>query len=104
MPGQGCYNAPNGWFGHHSGGSFSSLCREPVDGEGYGVLQETYLPIDCASFCHQPTAYTQAGKSGTIVQNAFFPTGNSNTSYTVGGYVACGLVRDPGYAFSVFDF
>ena len=38
------------------------------------------------------------------MQNAFFPTGNSNTSYTVAGYVACGLVRDPGYAFAVFDF
>ena len=50
-----------------------------------GVLQETYLPTDCISFCHQPTAYTQAGKSGTIVQDAFFPTGDSNTNTTVAG-------------------
>ena len=85
MEEQGCYNAPNGCFGHQSVGSFSSLCSEPVDGEGYGVLQETYLPTDCISFCHQPTAYTQAGKSGTIVQDAFFPTGDSNTNTTVAG-------------------
>ncbi len=103
MEKQGCYNAPNSCFGH-SGGAFSAKCSTPVADEGYGVLQETYQAGKCSSFCHQPIAFSQAGKTGSIVQQAFFPTGDSNTSTTVAGYVACALVRDPGYAFAVFDF
>ena len=105
MEEQGCYNPPNSCFGHQpNNGPFSATCSNAVAGEGYGVLQETYQAGGCPSFCHQPTAFSQAGKTGSIVQQAFFPTGDSDTNTTVAGYVACGLVRDPGYAFAVFYF
>lgn len=105
MEEQECYNAPNSCFGHQpNNGPFSATCSNAGAGEGYGVLQETYQAGGCPSFCHQPTAFSQAGKTGSIVQQAFFPTGNSDINTTVAGYVACGLVRDPGYAFAVFDF
>lgn len=105
MEEQECYNAPNSCFGHQpNNGPFSATCSNAGAGEGYGVLQETYQAGGCPSFCHQPTAFSQAGKTGSIVQQAFFPTGNSDINTTVAGYVACGLVQDPGYAFSVFYF
>lgn len=92
METQGCYNSPNGCYQLNTSScpNCTCDCTNPVVGQGYGVLQETYNSN--LEFDHAAAALnwvTQKGQS----QSVWFPGP---------GITACTLVSDPGTAFKEY--
>ncbi|MCY0865371.1 MAG: hypothetical protein OWQ57_10505 [Sulfobacillus sp.] len=97
---QGCYTNPNSCFQY----GYPQYCSPPTNGEGYGVLQDTYdASASPPRLYHSEGAYDEA--SSFNVQDIFFPAGTGITTNPETVAISpCTVVADPGIAFAEFYF
>ena len=99
---QGCYTKPSSCY--ETGNGYTNNCAVPVNGEGYGVIQDSYVASATPPRLGQSKrAYNKASSFGA--QNIFFPAGANTTTdpYTV-AISPCTVIADPGVAFAEFYF
>ncbi|MHB1628582.1 MAG: hypothetical protein ACYCVB_09465 [Bacilli bacterium] len=88
MSEQGCYVCPTTCYQFDSG--FTCNCSNPVDQEGYGVLQDTWVS-SAGRLDHSDAAMNQVTANG-LSTKVWFPF----------DITPCTVVADPGTAFAVF--